>query len=192
MSSLLPFPTIHFLYKCYVRPLLEYAIPIWMFSLSNPLSNTLDRLRATAARAYLASKLKCQPDWMTPKEELNRLSSWESLAWRRQILSLVYFHHLFRQCPYILSHFHFHPSQMPRRPCSIVLPQSGSSFSKSPLFLLSIAWNKLPENIRAITAPSAFNSEIRKLLSAHMFSLKEVPLISVLDFLLAPARIMYL
>ena len=112
---------------------------------------------------------------MTPKEELNRLSSWESLAWRRQIFSLVYFHHLFHQCPYILSHFHFHPSQMPRRPCSIVLPQSGSSFSKSPLFLLSIAWNKLPENIRAITAPSAFNSDIRKLFSAHMFSLRGTP-----------------
>ena len=62
MSSLLPFPTIHLLYKCYVRPLLEYAIPIWMFSLSIPLSNTLDRLQATAARAYLASKLKCWPE----------------------------------------------------------------------------------------------------------------------------------
>ena len=112
---------------------------------------------------------------MTPKEELNRLSSWESLAWCRQILSLVYFLHLFHQCPYILSHIHFHPSQMPRRPCSIVLLQSGSSFSKSPLFLLSIAWNKLPENICAITAPSAFNSEIRKLFSAHMFSLRGIP-----------------
>ena len=52
MSSLLPFPTIHILYKCYVRPLLEYAILIWMFSLSIPLSGWIT--------GYRCESLPCQ------------------------------------------------------------------------------------------------------------------------------------
>ena len=59
------------------------------------------RLYSVVGDRQSNSKLKRRPDWTTSKEDLNVLSSWESLAWRRQILGLVYFHHVFSQYPSI-------------------------------------------------------------------------------------------
>ena len=168
----------HFiLYKCYVRPLLEYAVPVWMFSVSarGTMSTTLDKLQATAARAYLNSKLKRRPDWTTSKEDLNVLSSWESLAWRRQILGLVYFRHVFSQYPSLLSHFQLPSSQSSRHPSSIILPKPGTFFRKSTLFSLSVAWNKLPEDIRSLSTTAKFSIAVRRYHSQSMFSLKGIP-----------------
>ena len=175
MSNFLPFPAVNLLYKCYVRPLLEYAVPVWMFSVSATMSTTLDKLQATAARAYLNSKLKRRPDWTTSKEDLNVLSSWESLAWRRQILGLVYFHHVFSQYPSLLSHFQLPSSQSSRHPSSIILPKAGTFFRKSTLFSLSVAWNKLPEDIRSLSTTAKFSIAVRRYHSQSMFSLKVIP-----------------
>ena len=175
MSNFLPFPAVNLLYKCYVRPLLEYAVPVWMFSVSATMSTTLDKLQATAARAYLNSKLKRRPDWTTSKEDLNVLSSWESLAWRRQILGLVYFHHVFSQYPSLLSHFQLPSSQSSRHPSSIILPKAGTFFRKSTLFSLSVAWNKLPEDIRSLSTKAKFSIAVRRYHSQSMFSLKGIP-----------------
>ena len=56
------------MYKCYVRPTVEYATPVWMFDLSSVCVNKLDKLQAKAARAYLTSRNRNVPDWMTPKD----------------------------------------------------------------------------------------------------------------------------
>ena len=72
------------------------------------------------------------------KHAVTHLCEWESLQWRRQILSLVYFHHVFYQFPALLSQFSFTISSSCRHPSSIVLPRSGTHFFKSPLFGLSV------------------------------------------------------
>ena len=139
MASLLPYSTVSILYKCYVRPLLEYAIPLWLFSLSSRESAVLDRLQATAARAYIRSKAKVKPNWDTSKEYLNSSCSWESLAWRRHILSLVFFQHIFYQYPSLLVQFNIRRASFSNRhPLSLILPKCGSHFSRSPLFNLPV------------------------------------------------------
>ena len=175
MARLLPFFTISLLYKAYVRPVLEYAVPIWMFALTTQQAAILDRLQATAARAFLFCKTKSRPNWMTPKQTLNELCNWESLAWRRQILSLVFFHHLFYQYPSLLLQFKLTVSSSSRHPSLVILPRSGAHFSKSPLFLLSIAWNKLPESIRTEKSHLKFRKMIKALYSSHKFQLRGIP-----------------
>ena len=175
MSLFLPCSTISILFKSYVRPLLEYGIPVWMFSLSSIQSDTLDKLQATACRAYLLSKSKSQPSWTTPKHDLNSQCNWESLEWRRQILALAYFHHVFYAIPSLLFEFGFRLSHSPRHPSSVILPKSGTYLAKSPLFLLSIAWNKLPEDVRSLESPSKFKCAVRRHFASHKFSLKGIP-----------------
>lgn len=174
MACLLPFSTVSLLYKCYVRPLLEYAVPVWFCSLTSSQSTILDRLQATMARAYLHSKLKHRPDWLTPKESLNYHCNWESLAWRRQILSLKYFHHLFYEFPSLLMKFNFRVSSNPRHPTSLVLPKSGSYMCKSSLFVLAVAWNNLPEEIRSVKSPFKFKKSIRILYRDCRYSLSGI------------------
>ena len=125
-------------YKCYVRPTVEYATPIWMFDLSAASTNKLDKLQASAARAYLFSKTRHFPDWMTSKDALNKLCDWESLLWRRQILGLVYFHHLYHEYFTLLSDCKLVKSRTSRHP-SLILPRSGSSFSNGFIFKFAVA-----------------------------------------------------
>ena len=95
MAQTLPLSASSLLYKAYIRPTTEYAIPIWMFSLLVSEAIKLERLQASACRAYLTKKLKLAPAWSLSKEQLFELCAWESLCWRRHILGLRYFHHVF-------------------------------------------------------------------------------------------------
>ena len=169
----------YMIYKCYVRPLLEYAVPVWSFAVSHSDSLTLDRLQAVAARSYLLCKTRHPPEWETPKQILNRTCDWSSLKWRRQILSLLYFHHVFYQFPSLLIRFKFNVSLSCRHPSSIVLPRSGAHFLKSPLFSLSVEWNKLPEHIRCVQSSVNFRIALKAHYSQHRYSLTGIPNFSV-------------
>ena len=122
----------------------------------------------SAARSYLMCKTRQLPTWTTSKNVLNHLCEWESLKWRREILSLVYFHHVFYQFPALLNQFSFTISSSCRHPSSIVLPRSGTHFFKSPLFGLSVVWNKLPESLRTERSSAKF----RFLLKDHYLTFK--------------------
>ena len=179
MAHFLSASTVSLLYKCYVRPLLEYAVPVWSFAVSHSDSLTLDRLQAVAARSYLLCKTRHPPEWETPKQILNRTCDWSSLKWRRQILSLLYFHHVFYQFPSLLIRFKFNVSLSCRHPSSIVLPRSGAHFLKSPLFSLSVEWNKLPEHIRCVQSSVNFRIALKAHYSQHRYSLTGIPNFSV-------------
>ena len=90
----------------------------WGYSLLSSHANTMDKLQATAARAYLRQRNKHTVDWFTSKVDLNSCSCWKSLEWRRQILTLVYFHHLYYFYPSLHSDFHFTKSSSSCRPSS--------------------------------------------------------------------------
>ena len=106
--------------------------------------------------------------------------TWSSLKWRRQILSLLYFHHVFYQFPSLLIRFKFNVSLSCRHPSSIVLPRSGAHFLKSPLFSLSVEWNKLPEHIRCVQTSVNFRIALKAHYSQHRYSLTGIPNFSVL------------
>ena len=162
MAKHLPSSAISLLFKCYVRPTVEYASSIWSSGVSVKESTTIDKLQATAARHYLLSKHKKFPDWLTPKDELNKRCGWESLLWRRQILGLAYFHHIFHTFFALFSKFNFRKSSNPRRPTFLVFPnRAGPSFVKGFLFQYAITWNKLSEETRSLPAHK-FKSQIRR------------------------------
>lgn len=171
MAQYLPFSAINLLYKCYVRPTIEYALPVWLLHIDCHQVLTFDKLQASAARALLFCKLKQKPDWLTPKESLNRMCDWASLQWRRHVLGLVYYHHVYYHFFSLLDGFGFQKSRNSRHSTSIILPRAGSTFVKSFLFQFSIAWNKLPETTRCLTSPSKFKRQIRKDFISYKFKL---------------------
>ena len=61
------------LYKCYVRPVIEYSVVVWSFRLRSSDLTELDRVQARFARSYLR-KRKIQIDFNTPKQDLNKKS----------------------------------------------------------------------------------------------------------------------
>ena len=67
------------LYLTYVRPVLEYASPLWHGSLTSDQANNLERLQACAARTIQEAL------WMTPKSTILEQLQWPSLRWRRAI-----------------------------------------------------------------------------------------------------------
>ena len=139
-------------------------------------------VRPTASRwcsFILLCKTRHSPEWETPKQILNRTCDWSSLKWRRQILSLLYFHHVFYQFPSLLIRFKFNVSLSCRHPSSIVLPRSGAHFLKSPLFRLSVEWNKLPEHIRCVLSSVNFRIALKARYSQHRYSLTGIPNFSV-------------
>ena len=105
MSKLIPASTISLLYKCCARPTVEYATPIWVFSQQPVPANLISSKLVQLARIYFPKLPPPRhfPDWMTSKDALNKLCDWESLLWWRQILGLVYFHHLFHEYFTLLS-----------------------------------------------------------------------------------------
>jgi len=173
MSKFIPPSALTILYKCFIRPTIEYAIPIWIFKLTSAEKDTLDKLQARAARSYLHALQKPQ-DWMTAKDSLNVLAKWDSIHWRRQILSLCYFHHIYYQFPLLLEEFQFLKSNSARRPYSLRLPKASTHFAKSFLFLLSKEWNKLPGSICSIPHPGKFNKLIRDHYASSQYSTKGI------------------
>ena len=175
MALFFPRSIISILYKSYIRPTLEYSIPVWFSSLTVQDQDSMSRLQASATRGYLAAKLGRKPDWMTPKENLNQRAGWEAIKWRLQILSLCYFHHIVYTFPSVLFDFKFRFSSSSRHPKSLVLPPTGNYFAKSFLFLIAVAWKKLPADIRSLDSPTLFNRQVRKLYEVYRFSVSGIP-----------------
>ena len=110
------------LYKGFVRPVIEYSCTVWSFRTNKKLMTILDQLQARFARALLKKK-KIAFDYTSSKSVLNSKCSLESLAYRRQIISLTTFHrYIFHHRDY-LADFHFNITNSERRPNKIILPK---------------------------------------------------------------------
>ena len=88
VSHQLPAKLTCHLYITYVKQMMEYTCPVWHSSVSAVDALALERLQASVARTILAA------DWDTPKDILFRQLDWQSLRWRRTILSMTLFHQL--------------------------------------------------------------------------------------------------
>ena len=162
------------LYKCYVRPVIEYSVVVWSFRLRSSDLTELDRVQARFARSYLR-KRKIQIDFNTPKQDLNKKANIESLLYRRQFLSLVTMHKFifkYRRC---LASFHFNITQSARRPNKIILPKAKTTSKSLFLFQTSLLWNCLPPRLTAEPSIIVFKNELRKLTCKHSASLSGMP-----------------
>ena len=131
------------LYKGFVRPVIEYSCTVWSFGSNKKPMTTLDQLQARFARALLKKK-KNAFDYTSSKSVLNSKCSLESLAYRRQIISLTTFHrYVFHHRDY-LADFHFKITNSERRPNKIILPKFKSLSKSLFMFRTAFLWNCLP------------------------------------------------
>ena len=156
MSHYLP-PTISsLLYIYHVRPIFEYASPLWHGAISAELALSLEKLQASVARAILRAP------WQTPKQQLLKALNWPSLRWRRAIASTCLFQQLIH-APNTLPSLskHLFPllssrsARNRRKPFQIALPKVRTSrYQHSFFFHTALLWNSLPQSIQATKPPN--------------------------------------
>ena len=84
------------LYKDYIRPVVEYASPLWHSHLTAHQSITLGRLQVRVSWQLLARLGVNLPDgYRTSKSDLLERVNWPSLTWLRHIDNMRLFHHFF-------------------------------------------------------------------------------------------------
>ena len=138
-------------YKGFVRPVVEYASPLWHSRLTAHQSLTLERLQVRVARQLLARLGVNLPDgYRTSKSDLLERVNWPSPTWRRHIDSMRLFHHFFHWLPAKLMDVGFVVSNRARRQGSILLPAGTSYVRSTVLFTAARCWNALPLDIRCI------------------------------------------
>ena len=171
MSRHLPPKVIKTLFEMCVRPILEYASPVWGNSLTAADSLLLERLQCSIARKILGA------GWLTPKTELLQMIDWPSLKWRREVQCLA----LFRK----LLHTKHAPtaSCLPRTPCTqynlrnkhVSIRIHKSTQSTNSFFIhASILWNSLPQHITSIKSQSGFITALESYWSSSKYDLNPV------------------
>lgn len=159
--------TIMLLYKSYVRPVVEYSIPVWYLRLSLKQLSNLDILQARVCRIYLKSKkIKYHPH--ETKESLNAMCDLQSLHYRRQMLSLIVLFKFIHVHPCYLNDFNITFSESGRRPNKLVYHTHGKLSSSLFLHQTGKLWNCLPPNITALSSLHNF----RKAFSLHTYKYK--------------------
>ena len=162
MARDLPLPVASILYVYYVRPVLEYASPVWHGSLREEDAMSLERIQASVARSLL------QADWFTAKEELFRQLGWPALRWRREITSLTMFHKLLHSRPEPLSECLFQyasatSARSRRKPFQLVLllPHTRTTRYRESFFYRSaLLWNSLPHDIQSLKNSKSFRDAL--------------------------------
>ena len=149
MSHHLP-PTISsLLYIYHVRPIFEYASPLWHGAISAELALSLEKLQASVAWAILRAP------WRTPKQQLLKALNWPSLRWRRAIASTCLFQQLIH-APNTLPSLskHLFPllssrsTRNRRKPFQIALPKVRTTRHQHSFFFhTALLWNSLPQSI---------------------------------------------
>ena len=169
MSSTLPASAATLLYKAYVRPVVEYATPVWALWLKQSQLQSLEILQASAVRCFLR-KLHISFDFDSPKAKLNELCGLKSLQYRRQIFFLRTLHKIIHKHPEFLRLSNLSISTIARRPNKVVFHSNGTHTSRSFLFVISTLWNCLPPSLTSLEHPHVFRSALRKATMNYRFS----------------------
>ena len=151
--------TLETIYISFIRPVLEYASPVWS-GCTELDANKLEDVQLSAARIVTGAM------YGTSIEKLNEEVGWQSLAKRREATKLSLMYKIVNKlvpeslCSIITSHT---PSFNTRRPCSITHFQARTdlfdkSFSPSTVRL----WNWLPIETRNSPTIQVFKSKISK------------------------------
>ena len=149
------------LYCTYVRPIMEYACPVWHSSASAADALALERVQASVARTILAA------DWDTPKDMLFRRLDWPSLRWRRTILCMTLFHQLVHHGEGLLAERMFQLSSSTgrsvRKPHQLLLGKPSTAKRLNGFYYSSaILWNRLPAKIQDMKSPGLFRTSLEE------------------------------
>ena len=173
MGPRLPPSCIILLYKSYVRPAIEYAIPVWYTRLTAEQLTAFDLLQAKICRTFLRAK-KIPFARHETKENLNRQCFLESLQYRRQTLSLFLLHKHIYTHPDYLSAFNVSLSKSARRPNKLVFSTHGTTRSKLFIHRIGTLWNCLPPTLTSIESPHTFRKALLKHTYTYQFHCKGI------------------
>ena len=171
MARDLPLPVASILYVYYVRPVLEYASPVWHGSLREGDAMSLERIQASVAWRSLL-----QADWFTPKEELFRQLGWPAHRWRREITSLTMFHKLLHSRPEPLGECLFQyasatSARSRRKPFQLLLPHTRTTRYRESFFYRSaLLWNSLPHDIQSPKNSKSFRNALENHYQSYKFT----------------------
>ena len=163
MARELPADLICRLYVSCVRPVLEYASPVWHGGISRQQAIALEIIQASVARRVLKAP------WRTPKQELLERLQWPSLFWRRCVSTTCLLHTLMHNPTSPLNQCLFPFAQSLslynlRKPRQLILPRVRTSHHLHSFFYNSaLLWNSLPHSLQSIPNHAQF----RKALSHH-------------------------
>ena len=152
------------LYLYYVRPVLEYASPVWHSAAPSSAAAALERIQASVARTIINA------DWMTPKDDLLKELNWPSLRWRREITGMTLFHTLQAKKKqnyssilnhHIPQHLYELTNRSRRKPLDVRLPHVRTSRqTKSFFFRSALLWNSLPHTLQSIESTHSFQQNL--------------------------------
>ena len=163
MARELPADLICRLYVSCVRPVLEYASPVWHGGITRQQAIALERIQASVARRVLKAP------WRTPKQVLLERLQWPSLFWRRCVATTCLLHTLMHNPTSPLNQCLFPFAQSLssynlRKPRQLILPRLRTSRHLHSFFYNSARlWNSLPHSLQSIPNHAQF----RKALSHH-------------------------
>ena len=174
MSKDLPPDVIKKLYIYYVRPVMEYASPVWHGSITEEEAIAMERVQASVARCVSKSP------WSTPKETLFESLDWPSLRWRRDVASMVLFHKLLTSAPTssfsecIPSFSSSNSVRGTRKPLQLLLNHANTSrYTNSFFYRSSVLWNSLPSNLQAIKNRKTFKITLMERWRSYKFICKK-------------------
>lgn len=160
MARNLPGRAILLLYKSYVRPSVEYAIPVWYCRLTREQQAILDKFQAKICRCYLRSQ-KIEFDQHETKENLNILCNLESLQFRRQSHSLVTLFKIIHNHSEYLTQFCISVTTSKRRPNKLVFHSYSRLLSSLFFYRTGQLWNCLPPVVTAIESLEEFKKQLK-------------------------------
>ena len=153
-------------YKCIVRPMLEYASPVWYLHSSGDIKQ-LESVQRRAARWVCGSRWNpVNRHWSKSSDHCISHLGWPSLHQRRNYFTICQVHNILNQQTAIPSSQYFstvnrHPSNPSALDTSIstIGPYRYSFFINSPFL-----WNNIPTKILQIKNVNLFRSALRRFL----------------------------
>gem|GEM_PF-6289982 len=168
-------PTIALLYKSYVRPTIEYAIPVWSFRATAAQLSMLDILQAKVCRRLLKSG-RIEFDINESKDTLNRSCQLESLSFRRLYISIIVLFKYIHFNPHYLALSHITITKSARRPNKLVFNSHGRIASSLFLHQIGNLWNCLPPQLTSITSLPKFKKQFHEHLCKYRYNCKGITL----------------
>ena len=145
------------MYLSYVRPHLEYAVPVW-----DP--HHLGHIEALEKVQRFALKM-CTKSWDSSYEDMLTFCNLPTLCQRRRVLKLTFLYQLMR------GHFIFPNAPLERRsipcnlrhvhPSTLLMPSFRTNAHQFSFFPHAISiWNSLPASIHSLDTVSSFKHAI--------------------------------
>ena len=150
-------------YKCFVRPMMEYACPVWFLHTTKNI-NTLEHVQLRAARWAAGSRWnKSSHCWSKSSEDCVRELKWPPIHRRHTYFSICQVHDIFcnRNCTAFSDYFDLSSIRpLNIRPASSTINSYRYSFFINSPFL----WNAIPCGILQIAESKLFRSALRRFL----------------------------